>query len=652
MKKSLLNKIIRHILLIFLSAILLFGVLSCTGSIRRISRLTTGITKSVAQVAAQIASEYDIEELLENPDSTDYQELQAVLRSICKSEGLEYIYIYVPDMDKNKVTYVVSVSADDKENEKIGIERGAGEVVGHEVFDAEKNAWAGKTDGISYKYKNADYGEFISSFALIKDKDNNPVALAGADYSLDKINREIIYDTIWKMFIVLVALTGIFSLTALFVKKKIYNPITFLFEHMRNYISNKADDNTSFEPIKLNTNDEIQQLADFFNEMVEDMDKYVDKIKILVSEQAKADTELEVARRIQYGLVERKKNICLANDFVISARMQSARQVGGDFYDSFLLKNGAVCVCIGDVSGKGIAAAMFMAFVKTLIREKLMEIEDIAEAVNSANLEICNSNPEGMFVTAFIAIFEQNSNTFQYVNAGHNKPILIHNGKAEMVECETCMALGVFDDSEYEQGEHEFVDGDMLYLYTDGVTEAVNKERHFFGDENLLNACSLSEQTANDVCVSVVNALKKFIGDGAEQFDDITMLAVERRAPYLELACNLSELEKIKQYIFELPCDKSIKKKLYLACDEIFSNIVSYSSADYVRIHCSKEKDKISIIFEDNGKKFNSLESNTEKEFEDFDKGGMGIMLVKKLCSNILYNYVDEKNILTLEFTE
>ncbi len=652
MKKSLLNKITRHILLIFLSAILLFGVLSCTGSIRRISRLTTGITKSAAQVAAQIAGEYDIEELLENPDSTDYQEIRAVLRSICKSEGLEYVYIYVPDMENHKVTYVVSVSADDKKNEKIGAERGAGEVVAHDSFDAEKNAWTGNMDEVSYQYKNAKYGEFISSFALIKDKDNNPVALVGADYSLDKIYQEIIYDTVLKMFIVIMVLVCIFGLMAVFIKKKIYNPITFLFEHMRNYISNKEDDRISFEPIQLDTNDEIQLLADFFNEMVTDIDAYVDKIKVLAGEQAKADTELEVARRIQYGLVEKKKNICLANDFVISARMQSARQVGGDFYDSFLLKNGEVCVCIGDVSGKGIAAAMFMAFVKTLIREKLMEIEDVAEAVNTANFEICNSNPEGMFITMFIAIFEQNSNSFKYVNAGHNTPVLIHDGKAEFVECETCMALGVFDDSEYEQGEHEFADGDILYIYTDGVTEAVNKEKHFFGNENLLNACSLSEQTANDVCVNVVNALKKFIGDGAEQFDDITMLAVERREQYLELDCDLSELKKIKQYIFEFPYDKAIKKKLFLACDEIFSNIVSYSGADYVRVRCSKEKDKISIIFEDNGKRFDSLECNTEKEFEDLDEGGMGIMLVKKLCSNMQYSYIDEKNILTLEFAE
>lgn len=652
MKKSLLNKIIIHISFIFLSAITLFGVLNAVGSIRRISRLTTGITNSASQVAAQLAREYDVKDLLEQPDSTEYQEVQAVLRRICKSEGLEYIYIYIPDMSENKVTYVVSVAADDKNNKKIGVERGAGTIVKYKFLNAEKNAWEGKTSGNSCRYSSARYGNFISSYSLVRDKNNNPIALAGADYSFDKIRNEIIYDTIFKMLIVIAVLICIFALTALFIKKKIYNPITFLFEHMRNYISNKTDENIQFEPIKLNTGDEIQRLADFFNEMVEDMDNYVDKIKILAGEQAKADTELEVARRIQYGIIEKEKNICLADDFMISARMESARQVGGDFYDSFLLKNGAVCVCIGDVSGKGIAAAMFMAFVKTLIREKLTEIEDIAEAVNTANLEICNSNPEGMFVTAFIAIFEQNSNTFKYVNAGHNTPVLIHNGKAKFVECETCMALGVFDDSEYKQDEHEFSEGDILYLYTDGVTEAVNKDKSFFGNENLLNVCSLSEKTANDVCVNVGNALKEFIGDGVEQFDDITMLAVERHTRYLELECNLSELEKIKQYIFELSCEKSIKKKIYLACDEIFSNIVNYSGADYVRICCSKTKGNISMIFEDNGKKFNSLESSIEKNFEDFEEGGMGIMLVKKMCSNMEYHYVDEKNILTLEFTD
>lgn len=667
MKRSLLKKITIYIIVIFIGTVALSVGLSCLGNFKRTIKLTTNISISASQITSEFADNYDMMELLDNPDSVEYQYVQSVLRSICRNEGLEYLYIYIPDMNRDQVTYVVTVAADDEEHARVAGERKAGTVVQYDISDEEKNAWAGKTEGISYEYSSPNYGKVLSAYALIRDADNNPVALVGADYELSKIYHEIIYGIISKMSIVLIVLIGIFCVIALFIKKKIYEPITFLFEHMRNYISNKSEDSRSFEPIRMDTNDEIQRLADFFNEMVEDVDNYVERIKLLAGEQAKSATELEVARRIQYGIIERKKEICLADDFMVSARMQSARQVGGDFYDSFLLKNGDVCVCIGDVSGKGIAAALFMVFAKTLIREKMMDIPDLDQAVTAVNLEICNSNPEGMFITAFIAVFEQDSDSFRYVNAGHNKPVLIHNGKAEFMECKTGIALGVFDDVEYEQGEYAFPDGEILYLYTDGVTEAINKEKQFFGDKNLLHACSapenaekevlsdagsVPEDTATDVCERAVSALKTFIGTDTEQFDDITMVVLKRHDRYLELAHDMSELDRIRQYIFAFPYDEALKKKIFLVCDEIFSNIVSYSGAEHIQLRCSKNNDHINVVFTDDGAEFNSLENNTEKEFEDFDTGGMGLMLVKKMCSDMKYHYTDGKNVLVLEFTE
>lgn len=667
MKRSLLKKITIYIIVIFIGTVALSVSLSCLGNFKRTIKLTTNISISASQITSEFADNYDMMELLDNPDSVEYQYVQSVLRSICRNEGLEYLYIYIPDMDRDQVTYVVTVAADDEEHARVAGERKAGTVVQYDISDEEKNAWAGKTEGISYEYSSPNYGKVLSAYALIRDADNNPVALVGADYELSKIYHEIISGIISKMSIVLIVLIGIFCVIALFIKKKIYEPITFLFEHMRNYISNKSEDSRSFEPIRMDTNDEIQRLADFFNEMVEDVDNYVERIKLLAGEQAKSATELEVARRIQYGIIERKKEICLADDFKVSARMQSARQVGGDFYDSFLLKNGDVCVCIGDVSGKGIAAALFMVFAKTLIREKMMDIPDLDQAVTAVNLEICNSNPEGMFITAFIAVFEQDSDSFRYVNAGHNKPVLIHNGKAEFMECKTGIALGVFDDVEYEQGEYAFPDGEILYLYTDGVTEAINKEKQFFGDENLLHACSapenaekevlsdagsVPEDTATEVCERAVSALKTFIGTDTEQFDDITMVVLKRHDRYLELDHDLSELDRIRQYIFAFPYDEALKKKIFLVCDEIFSNIVSYSGAEHIQLRCSKNNDHINVVFTDDGAEFNSLENNTEKEFEDFDTGGMGLMLVKKMCSDMKYHYTDGKNVLVLEFTE
>lgn len=649
MKNSLLKRIVVYICAVFLAAILVFGSLSCIDNIQRTTRLTTNIAKSASYIVSQIASDYDMEGLLNNPSSKRYSYLQSSLRSICIGEGLEYIFIYIPDTENNQIKYVMVVAADEEKNREVLSDRKAGTIVEHKLFDAEVKTW-NSGESTVYEYSNETYGRFASSFNCIYDKNNNPAALVCADYSLEKIYTEIISQTALKMSVVIIVLFLLFALMALFIKKKVYNPITMVFTGMKDYITDKKVGKKTFQPIDLGTNDEIQLIASFFNEMAADIDSYVDKIEALAGERAKAETELEVARRIQYGIISKEKNICMSDSFMISARMKSARQVGGDFYDSFPLKNGSVCTVIGDVSGKGVAASLFMVFVKTLIREKLTDISDIAETVKSINLDICQSNPEEMFVTAFIAIFDKASGKFCYVNAGHNKPVIIRNGKAEFLNCPPCMALGVFDDSEYKQYTSDFSNGDILYLYTDGVTEAVNENKEFFGEKRLLDACTGTQHTAKGLCQSISSSLIEFINTG-EQFDDITMLAVQRQDSTLKLNCQLSELEKIREYIFKTDLEDKLKRKIFLACDEVFSNIVNYSGADLISVLYNKNDDKISIIFKDNGKKFDCLKAMSKKDFDDFDKGGMGIIIVKRLCTDIVYNYINGENILELIFT-
>lgn len=649
MKNSLLKRIVVYICAVFLAAILVFGSLSCIDNIQRTTRLTTNIAKSASYIVSQIASDYDMESLLNNPSSKRYSYLQSSLRSICIGEGLEYIFIYIPDTENNQIKYVMVVAADEEKNREVLSDRKAGTIVEHKLFDAEVKTW-NSGESTVYEYSNETYGRFSSSFNCIYDKNNNPAALVCADYSLEKIYTEIISQTALKMSVVIIVLFLLFALMALFIKKKVYNPITMVFNGMKDYITDKKVGKKTFQPIDLGTNDEIQLIASFFNEMAADIDSYVDKIEALAGERAKAETDLEVARRIQYGIISKEKNICMSDSFMISARMKSARQVGGDFYDSFPLKNGNVCTVIGDVSGKGVAASLFMVFVKTLIREKLTDISNAAETVKSINLDICQSNPEEMFVTAFIAIFDKASGKFCYVNAGHNKPVIIRNGKAEFLNCPPCMALGVFDDSEYKQYTADFSNGDILYLYTDGVTEAVNKNKEFFGEKRLLDACTGTQHTAKDLCQGISSSLIEFINTG-EQFDDITMLAVQCQDSTLKLNCRLSELEKIREYIFKTDLEDKLKRKIFLACDEVFSNIVNYSGADLISVLYNKNDDKISIIFKDNGKKFDCLKAMPKKDFDDFDKGGMGIIIVKKLCTDIVYNYINGENVLELIFT-
>jgi sigma-B regulation protein RsbU (phosphoserine phosphatase) len=441
------------------------------------------------------------------------------------------MYIYIPNFDENKVTYVITVADDDSENENVLKVRSAGEEVDHSLWDAEKEAWENPNLVTAYEYQNDSFGSFYTAFSAIQGKDGKPVALIGADYSLTQIYTEIIFYTAMRVLALFVVLTIVFLLVMRFVRKKMYNPILLIFEKIRGYFSDKADGTNTkkaFEPIKLGSDDEIQLLADYFNDMAHDVETYVEKNSALASEKAKNETELEVARRIQYGIIAREKNVVFADCFDVSARMESARQVGGDFYDCFALPDGRICAVVGDVSGKGVAAAMFMAFAKTLIHEKMTEKAEPDRAFEEINRELCSSNPEGMFVTAFAVIFDKNSDSFLYINAGHNKPVTVSNGKAEFLECKPCIMLGVFDDARYVVNSAEFGNGDIICLYTDGVNEATNADNEFFGNDRLVSACQNAEQTAKDVCDGVYDSLTDFT-ENAEQFDDITIVAIKKQ---------------------------------------------------------------------------------------------------------------------------
>lgn len=206
MKNSLLKRIVVYICAVFLAAIVVFGSLSCIDNIQRTTRLTTNIAKSASYIVSQIASDYDMEGLLNNPSSKRYSYLQSSLRSICIGEGLEYIFIYIPDTENNQIKYVMVVAADEEKNREVLSDRKAGTIVEHKLFDAEVKTW-NSGESTVYEYSNETYGRFASSFNCIYDKNNNPAALVCADYSLEKIYTEIISETVLKMSIVIIVLS-------------------------------------------------------------------------------------------------------------------------------------------------------------------------------------------------------------------------------------------------------------------------------------------------------------------------------------------------------------------------------------------------------------------------------------------------------------
>ena len=258
---------------------------------------------------------------------------------------------------------------------------------------------------------------------------------------------------------------------------------------------------------------------------------YLQKQRKMRIEQGRLTSDLETAKVLQQSLlpVINENYPCkAANDaFSIGAFIKPARRIGGDFYDFFFVDHNHFAFLISDVSGKGITAAMFMTSSKTTLHNCVRDFKDLPEAISVANNFICSNNETGMFVTSWIGVLDIEKKTLSYICAGHNKPVLIHGGKAEYLTGKSNFILGGMEDMKYSPGEIQLEKGDVLYLYTDGVSEATNSDNELYGEERLQNCLNMhTEASPDDIIKAVDDDINKFV-DGYQQADDITMLAIK-----------------------------------------------------------------------------------------------------------------------------
>ncbi len=253
----------------------------------------------------------------------------------------------------------------------------------------------------------------------------------------------------------------------------------------------------------------------------------------LVTERKRIKSELEVATRIQ--------DSCLENDFTefnklenveIIAKMRPAKEVGGDFYDVFMIDDKHLCFLIADVSGKGVPAAIFMSMAKTYIKTYATLGLPLAEVASKANNQLCYKNEQGMFVTAFICVLDLETNEVKFINAGHNRPFVKKiDGSFEMITAKVNLVFGMMEDIPYREQSFVLGKGDAIYMYTDGVTEAVNPKDELLGDayaENMLNK-HIDKSDDVESFVDTIFAEVDAFADGAMQADDITMVYLSRQ---------------------------------------------------------------------------------------------------------------------------
>lgn len=276
------------------------------------------------------------------------------------------------------------------------------------------------------------------------------------------------------------------------------------------------------------TTTEIRELHDSFAYMQKELGEYMQHLQDTTSAKEKIESELRIAKEIQMGMIPHIfppfPNL---HEIDLYASLVSAKEVGGDLYDFFLLDDHLLCFAIGDVSGKGIPASLFMAVTRTLLRSVADRHLEAADIVSSINKTLSINNESNMFVTFFLGILDVNKGVISYCNAGHNPPVVIRNRtKVEFFPITRSIPLGLFESQNYSCETMRIAAGDQIFLYTDGLTEAEDKDNNLFGDEHLLDVLRQNRMEGPQAMIRQVDHAVSVHVNGHEQSDDLTMLCI------------------------------------------------------------------------------------------------------------------------------
>lgn len=452
------------------------------------------------------------------------------------------------------------------------------------------------------------------------------------------------------IFMEILIFAALFTLIYFLIKKVIIDNL----RKINGTLAEITDGNLNVT-VDVRTNEEFASLSDDINQTVSTLKRYIAEAA------SRIDKELEFAKEIQYSALpsvfppypNRK-------DFEIYAHMITAKEVGGDFYDFYMLGDSTLAFMIADVSGKGIPAAMFMMQAKTIIKDLAESGLELSEVFATANKKLCENNDAGMFVTAWMGILDLKTGLLKFVNAGHNPPLVRQaDGEFVYLKARSGMVLAGMDGIKYRQNELQLTPGDQIFLYTDGVTEATDKNNQLYGEERLLETVNQNiVKNTQQLCEAVKNDVDRFVGD-APQFDDITMLSVELR--YIRSGNSITVIADDKSMILVSEFAKSLTEKLTvvpkiankvsIAVDEIYSNIVNYSGAEIATISYEIKDGRLYMTFTDDGIPYNPIkaeEPDITLSAEERKIGGLGIFMVKKMTESMEYTYEDDKNILSL----
>lgn len=453
----------------------------------------------------------------------EYQRMLDILFDIKDSNDIKYIYVQI--LDGDKCTYIFDADRED------AYQLGTKHTISEPARQVEH-----PENGVPTFISFTEDGWLCTSTVPVRDEAGNPVALVGVDVPMDDIMKDR-SDYLRNVILLIESAVVVLSAIILFgVDRALVRPINQLSAAARSFVEDRSGErkgDSAISRLRVRTGDEVETLSDSIQQMERDINAYITNLTAVTAEKERIGAELDVATHIQSSMLP---SIFPAfpdrPEFDIYAIMDPAKEVGGDFYDFFMVDERHLAVVMADVSGKGVPAALFMVIGKTLIKDHTLPDTDLGTVFSEVNNILCESNSEGLFITAFEGVLDLVTGEFRFVNAGHEPPFICPaDGKFTPYKVRPGFVLAGMEDIRYKGGTLTLSPGDKLFQYTDGVTEATDADNQLYGMERLEQALNrLADRTPGEILPALKADIDAFVGS-APQFDDITMLCLTYKQP-------------------------------------------------------------------------------------------------------------------------
>lgn len=621
-------------------------------------------TYHMADTATALINGDEIDSYLQNGgDSDSYRQTKQYLETYCRKMNVMVIYVIKVDTnDYGRFTSVFNLVSEDSGYTpwEVGFQR---DTTNDEYAQVYRGLYEGTlTYGTIYRTTNLGGAlPHITTLVPVKDSSDRVVSVLCVQRPMDALtaSRRPYLVTIAFSTILLMILSSV--VMAVYIRRQFVSPIRrIIFEAERFAKENKPGTKLGDSISRI---EDIAALARSIDVMEEDMLRYIDNLTAATADKERIGTELKLASSIQANSIPHTfPAFPERDDFDIYASMTPAKEVGGDFYDYFLIDDDHLALAIADVSGKGIPAALFMMVTDIMVNEFTHLGGSPADILMMINERICDHNPENMFVSVWLGILELSTGKLTFANAGHEAPAFMRrDSEFKLYQSKHGLVIGAMKGIRYRNEEIVLKPGDKLFLYTDGVPEATDQYQCMYTLDNMLTALNMNKNRSPQTIIEgVQQSVAEFIGD-EPPFDDLTAVCIEIKKPTGKRLVvdakpeNLSVVNDfVEDFLSDTGCSAKVKSQIDLAVEEIFINIASYAYEEgtgKADIFLSRKNDELHMTFKDSGTPYDPLQKpdpDTSLSASDRKIGGLGIFLVKKTMDDVSYEYRDGYNILSI----